>query len=76
MFTRPFWIGAADRAVKSFASQLGLVLLADHVLNLFRVDWVTDLGMAGGAAVISLIMSVGSAPVGNQGTTSLLPGGS
>lgn len=75
MLTRAFWLGLTDRAVKTFAIELGSLMAAGHVLNLFTVPWVTDLGIAGGATVASVLLSLASAPIGTPGTTSALPGG-
>lgn len=75
MLTTAFWIGAIDRAVKSFAQALLLLWGADAGFNLLSVDLGAALGIAAGAAVLSLLTSLVSAPVGETGTTSFLPGG-
>lgn len=72
--TAAYWTGVLDRAVKSFAQQLILLWGADQGLNLLAVDWRSALGLAGGAAVLSLLTSLVSAPVGDKGSTSFLPG--
>jgi hypothetical protein len=69
-----FWTGALDRALKSFAQALLLLLGADG-FNLFEVELLPALGVAAGALVLSLLTSIVSAPVGEDGTTSLLRGG-
>jgi hypothetical protein len=75
-FTKAWAIGTADRALKSFAASLLLLLGGGTVgLNLLQVDWLQALGTAAGTTVISVLFSVASAPVGEPGTTSLLPGG-
>lgn len=75
MASTAFWTGAFDRAMKSFAQALLLLWGADEGLNLLDIDIVPSLGVAAGAAVLSLLTSIVSAPVGEPGTTSLLPGG-
>ena len=75
MLTTAFWIGMFDRAVKSFAQALLLLWGADAAFNIIEVDVGKALGMAGGAAVLSILTSFVSAPVGDTGTTSFLPGG-
>lgn len=75
MLTTAFWIGAVDRAVKSFAQALILLWGADAGFNVVDVDLRTALGVAVGAMVLSLLTSLVSAPVGESGTTSFLPGG-
>lgn len=75
MLTAAFWTGAADRAVKSFAQALLLLWGADAGFNVLSVDVGAALGVAGGAAVLSLLTSLVSAPAGENGTSSFLPGG-
>jgi hypothetical protein len=70
-----FWTGAFDRALKSFAQALLLLWGADEGLNLLDVNIMQSLGVAAGALVLSLLTSMVSAPVGDDGTTSLLRGG-
>jgi len=71
MLTKSFWLGAADRAVKSAAQALLLLWGADEGFNLISVDLPTSLGLAAGAAVLSLLTSVASAPVAEEGTALL-----
>lgn len=75
-FTKAWAIGTADRALKSFAATL-IVLLGGGTtaLNILNVDWQAALGSAAGATLLSLLFSAASAPLGETGTTSLLPGG-
>lgn len=75
MLTQAFWIGAIDRAVKSFAQSLLLLWGADAAFNIVEVDIKGALGFAAGAVVLSLLTSLVSAPAGESGTTSFLPGG-
>lgn len=75
-YTKAWAIGTADRALKSFAATL-IVLLGGStaVLNVLHVDWKAALGSAAGATLLSVLFSAASAPLGEAGTTSLLPGG-
>lgn len=75
MLTASFWIGTVDRAVKSFAQALLLLWGADQGLNILEVDFMGALGFALGALVLSVLTSLVSAPAGDTGTTSFLPGG-
>lgn len=75
MFTAGFWAGAFDRVIKSFAQALLLLWGADEGFNLVSVNFGQALGIAAGAAVLSLLTSIVSAPVADRGSTSLLPGG-
>jgi hypothetical protein len=72
-YTKAWAIGTADRALKSFAATL-IVLLGGGTTAL-NIDWQAALGSAAGATLLSLLFSAASAPLGESGTTSLLPGG-
>lgn len=68
-----FWLDALERAVKTAAQALLSVwLVGDVAFNIIGVDWSSALGIAGGAAVISLLTSIVSAPIGTSGTASLV----
>lgn len=75
MFDAGFWRGAFDRAVKSFAQALLLLWGADQWFNILEVDLLPGLGVALGAAVLSVLTSLASAPIGDRASTSLLRGG-
>jgi hypothetical protein len=75
VYTAGFWAGAFDRVIKSFAQALLLMWGADEGFNLISINFPQSLGVAAGAAVLSLLTSVISAPVADRGSTSLLPGG-
>ena len=72
MFTLTFWRDAVERAVKTFCQSLVAVLGAGSV-GLLNVPWVTSLSTAGLAALLSLLTSVGSSPLGKPDTASLVP---
>ena len=74
MFTRQFWISAADRSAKSAAQALLLLWGADAVFDVLAIDPGNAVGVAVGAALLSLLTSVVSAPFGEQATPGLLPG--
>jgi hypothetical protein len=71
MLTGAFWKAAGERAAKSFAQALLLLWVADGGLDMFAVNYQEALGLGLGAAVISLLTSVVSAPVGGNGGPSL-----
>jgi hypothetical protein len=75
VLTQAFWIGLVDRAVKTFAQSLIVLWGADQGLSLLNVNVGAAFGVAGMAAVLSILTSFASAPVGESGTTSFLPGG-
>lgn len=74
MLTSAFWVGALDRAVKSFAQTLLLIWGAGSGLDLLHVDFGSAISLGAGAAVLSVLTSIVSAPLGNKGSTSALPG--
>lgn len=71
MRTRRFWAATAERAVKT-AAQAAATLLGADGLGLLDVDWVTTGSLAGMAALLSVLMSVGSAGVGSSEDPSLV----
>ena len=76
MLSSAYWLGVADRAVKSFAQALLLLWGADAGFNLLAVDIPSALGIAAGAAVLSVLTSLVSLPIGDRGSPSVLPGAS
>jgi Putative lactococcus lactis phage r1t holin len=64
---------AIERAIKTVAqSILSLWLLGDVVFNLLIVNWAQTAGVAIGAGVISLLMSIVSAKTGDNNSASLV----
>lgn len=63
MFTVAFWKAAGERAVKTFAQVLGALLVADPVAGLLDIDWGDAFSVAGLAAAVSLLTSIGSGAV-------------
>jgi len=70
MRTKQFWLDAFERAIKTFA-QAALGVLGGSSVGLLTADWVGALSVGGGAAVVSLLMSLGSEPAGIKGTASV-----
>jgi hypothetical protein len=67
-----FWKDALERAGKTFAQTLVTVWgVGDGMLNLFNVNLLESGELALSAAVLSLLTSVISKPVGDGGTASL-----
>lgn len=69
MWTRAFWVDAAERATKSAAQALILLWGAD-ALDLRAVDWAEAAGVGSGAALLSVVMSVASSRVGSKTSAS------
>lgn len=72
MWTVKFWKAAAERAVKSTAQALLLLWAADGGFNVLDVNYVQAFGLAGGAAVLSLLTSVVSSMAGDPSSPSLV----
>lgn len=66
MWTRIFWIATAERSIKTVA-QTAAALLVGNGVGLLNADWVSVLSVAGMAGVVSVLTSIGSATVGNDG---------
>lgn len=69
--TKLFWLGALERALKTFAQTL-VALLSGDGLGLLTAPWGTAASIAGMAAVLSVLTSVGSVGSGDTGTPSLV----
>lgn len=69
MFTKRFWKGAFERAVKTFAQGAAALLVA-NATGIVDADWKAAASVAGLAAVVSILTSVGSLPLGEEGTAS------
>lgn len=70
MRTKQFWIDAGERALKTFA-QSALATLGAGSVDLLTTNWVGALSIGAGAAIVSLLMSLGSERGGYPGTASL-----
>jgi Putative lactococcus lactis phage r1t holin len=71
MLTLTFWQCSLERAMKTFCQTLVAILGAGSV-GLLNADWTTSLSTAGMAALLSVLTSVGSVPVGRPGSPSLV----
>lgn len=71
MLTKKFLRETAERAVKSAAQAVVLVLGAGQV-NALTVDWASVGGFSAGAAVISVCTSLLSAKVGPSDSASVV----
>lgn len=70
MFTKEFWKAAAERAIKTFAQTLVVLLGADAV-DVLTLDWIHLGSLSLGAALVSVLTSIGSAAVSKQPGPSL-----
>ena len=72
MFTYRFWQLAGERAVKTFAQTL-VAVLSITSFGLLNAPWTTALSTAGMAAMLSVLTSMASVPVGEPNSPNLLP---
>lgn len=72
MWSTRFWKDAIERALKTFAQTL-IALLGVGGFGIIDAPWLSSLSVAGLAALLSVLSSVASATVGDQGTASLVP---
>lgn len=68
MFTAEFWKAAGERALRTVAQTLLSLWVGTGVFNAFDVDWLQALGVALGAGVLSVLMSL--VPTGPEGSPS------
>ena len=59
LVTGAFWVAAAERAVKTFAQTLAALFVADGT-GLLNTAWGDRASIAGMAAVVSVLTSIGS----------------
>mgnify|MGYP003408735288 FL=1 len=71
MWTSLFWRQTAERAVKT-AAQAGAAFFVVGSTGVADVDWATVGGVAGAAAVASVLTSLASAPFGPADSPSLV----
>ena len=62
-----FWGAALDRAIRTFAQALVAFITAD-VVGILDVDWVAGFGVAGLAAALSILTSIGTPETVDPGT--------
>lgn len=60
IWTKDFWKGAAERAIKTFAQTLAAVFVVGTT-GILDVDWAPALSIAGAAALASILTSIGNA---------------
>lgn len=75
MFTKHFWVAATERALKSGAQFVLLVILGgvgaevagNEPVNAFLLNYVTIAGVFVGGVVVSYLTSIVSAPINGDG---------
>ena len=67
--TRAFWVDLAERALKTGAQAAAGVLVGTNVL---AMDWQQAAAIVGTAVAASILMSLGSMPIGDRESASLV----
>jgi threonine dehydrogenase-like Zn-dependent dehydrogenase len=60
MFTREFWVSAAERALKTVAQSV-VAVLGVGAVGILAVDWVQTLSVAAAAGLASILTSIADA---------------
>lgn len=71
MWAARFWKDAAERAAKSAAQAL-VIYLGAGVFSIWGTDWKAAGGIAGSAALLSVLTSLLSSKVGDSTSASLV----
>lgn len=66
---KDFWVDALERAIKTFCQTLAATLTVSTT-EILNIDWTGALAVAGLAALVSVLTSVGSYKLGEEGTAS------
>lgn len=77
LLNKQFWIATAERAIKTFVQALiaafGVGQVSGAVgVDVAAIDWRGALSLAFSAALLSVLMSVGSGPIGASNSPSLV----
>ncbi len=72
MFTAKFWKDAAERAAKSAAQGALIYVGGAEVFNAWSANWTATVGIGVGAAILSVLTSLASRPVGDSSSASLV----
>ena len=71
VFNKRFVLDAAERAVKT-AAQVAVALIGTGLVGIIDVDWQNVASVSAVAAVVSLLTSIASNPVGDRGTAAVV----
>lgn len=75
MWTIMFWKATCERAIKTVAQGVVALIGVDVVVPVGSIDWRYILGAAATMGVLSVLTSIASNPLADQGTPSLVKGG-
>jgi hypothetical protein len=74
MITRGFLLGLLDRVIKAAILGASAYLGDSTTVDIFTINWKGLLGAVGGSVLMSVILTFGSLPLGDPGTTSAIRG--
>jgi hypothetical protein len=63
MFTKKFWKATLERVIRAFATSLTSVSIIGS--NIVSIDWKSQLLIAAGAAVGSLLLAIAGSQIGD-----------
>ena len=72
MWTKRFWVGAIERAIRTVAQAAISVLTLDSTTTLLTANWEGVLAVSGLAGLISLLMSIVASGTGENSTPSFV----
>ncbi len=75
MWNRVWMAAAAERALKTAAQSMLALFLGDAALNVVNVNWGSAVAVSATAALVSLLTSIVSTPVGPSNSPSLVSDG-
>ena len=67
MFSKPFWMAALERAVRTFAQTAAALIAVDVAVSVIDIDWPYVAGVSVTAAVLSVLTSIAADKVGSPG---------
>lgn len=71
MYNKTFWQDVAERAIKTFA-QTFIALVGADTAGMFTIAVVDNFKVSLGAAILSVLSSIGSSKVGDPTSPSIL----
>jgi Putative lactococcus lactis phage r1t holin len=73
LFSRKFWIAAAERAIRSFAASLASLLTASGT-GLLDTSWSEKFSVAGMATLVTILLAIGGGTFGKGDGPSFIGG--
>jgi len=67
MFSKPFWMAALERAIRTFAQTAAALIAVDVAVSVIDIDWPYVAGVSATAAILSLLTSMTADRVGTPG---------